>query len=232
MEDCPKVLIVGEIYVRRDDFAVDELIAHFSRRGIIAKVSDVAEWVHYCDFIRKYQLKKKLQLLPWYRRAFADEFKDLINWNIEHAYKHNVVKKVGDTLGSTNLIPKTPHDTTEIMKNTEKYFVSPELFSELSISSGVAATAMMDGYSGIVNISPFACLIGRVIEGLITPWARERKYPVISIEIDGNLLPPNVLNKLEIFMLNVLRFRGNPDANAMIEREETKPVAIDRRITH
>jgi len=55
---------------------------------------------------------------------------------------------------------------------------------------------------------------------------------VISIEIDGNLLPPNVLNKLEIFMLNVLRFRGNPDANAMIEREETKPVAIDRRITH
>jgi hypothetical protein len=171
-----------------------------------------------------------LNLIPWYRRVLAKEFMEIINWNIEHAYKHNVVKKVGDTLHSTNLIPKTPHDLDEIMKNTEKHFVSHELYSEISISSGVAATAMMDGYSGIVNISPFACLIGRVIEGLFTPWARERKYPMISIEIDGNLLPPNVLNKLEIFMLNVLRFRNNPDANTMVERDDVKPIAIDRKI--
>jgi len=232
MEDCSKVLIVGEIYVRRDDFAVDELIAHFSQRGIIGKVSNVAEWVFYCDFVRKYELEKKLKLIPWYRRAFAKELKELMDWNIEHTYKHNVVKKVGDALAPTNLIPKTPHDMTKIMKNTEKYFVNQELYSEISISSGVAATAMMDGYSGIVNISPFACLIGRVIEGLITPWARERKYPTISIEIDGNLLTPNVINKLEIFMLNVLRFRGNPDAGNMIEHEGSKPVTIDRKIIH
>jgi hypothetical protein len=89
---------------------------------------------------------------------------------------------------------------------------------------------MMDGYSGIVNISPFACLIGRVIEGLFTPWARERKYPIISIEIDGNLLPPNVLSKLEIFMLNVLRFKGTVNINTMVEKEGVQPVAIDRKI--
>jgi hypothetical protein len=53
---------------------------------------------------------------------------------------------------------------------------------------------------------------------------------MISIEIDGNLLPPNVLNKLEIFMLNVLRFKGNPDANTIIEREGVQPVMIDRKI--
>jgi len=89
---------------------------------------------------------------------------------------------------------------------------------------------MMDGYSGIVNISPFACLIGRVIEGLYTPWARERRYPIISIEIDGNLLPPNVLSKLEIFMLNVLRFKNNGNAQVMIEQQGIKSVAIDRKI--
>jgi len=230
IEDCSKVLIVGEIYVRRDDFAVDELIQHFSRHGIIGKVSNVAEWMYYVDFVRKYELQKRLKLIPWYRRVFAKEFMDLINWNIEHVYKHNVEKKVLDSLRSTNLVPKTPHDMKKIMENTEKYFVSNELHSEISISSGVAATAMMDGYSGIVNISPFACLIGRVIEGLFTPWARERKYPAISIEIDGNLLPPNVLNRLEIFMLNVLRFRNNPDVNSMIEREGIEQIAIDRKI--
>jgi len=218
MEKYPKVLIVGEIYVRRDDFAVDELIQHLSKRGIIAKVSSVAEWVYYCDFIRQYELKKKLRLIPWYRRALTKEFMDLIEYNIEHAYKYNVEKNIRETLASTGLIPDSPHNMQEIMKNTEKYFVSQELYSEISISSGVAATAMMDGYSGIVNISPFSCLIGRVIEGVLTPWARERKYPIISIEIDGNILPPNILNKLEIFMLNVLRFRENEDVNTMVEK--------------
>ena len=158
-------------------------------------------------------------MLPWYRRALAKESMDLINWNIEHAYKHNVEKNVREILASTELIPDSPHNMQEIMNNTEKHFVSQELYSEISISSGVAATAMMDGYSGIVNISPFACLIGRVIEGVLTPWARDQKYPMISIEIDGNLLPPNVLNKLEIFMLNVLRFRSNDDVNTMLEKE-------------
>ncbi len=230
LDDCPKVLIVGEIYVRRDDFAVDELIQQLSMHGIIGKISNVAEWVYYCDFVRHYELKKKLNLLPWYRRVFAQEFRDIINWKIEHAYKHKVEKDVRNVLGVTGLVPTTPHNMNEIMKNTEKHFVSHELHSEISISSGVAATAMMDGYSGIVNISPFACLIGRVIEGLFTPWARERKYPTISIEIDGNLLPPNVLSKLEIFMLNVKRFRGKADISTMVEQKGAKSIAIDRKI--
>jgi len=230
MEDCPKVLIVGEIYVRRDDFAVDELIQQFSKHGIVGKVSNVAEWIYYCDFVRHYELKKKLGLVPWYRRVFAKEFMDIIGWKIEHAYKHHVENNVRNTLSVTHLVPRTPHDMEEIMKNTEKHFVSHELYSEISISSGVAATAMMDGYSGIVNISPFACLIGRVIEGLYTPWARERKYPTISIEIDGNLLPPNVLSKLEIFMLNVKRFRGKGDISTMVERDGAKSAGIDRKI--
>jgi len=230
MEDCPKVLIVGEIYVRRDDFAVDELIDQFSRHGIIGKVSGVSEWFYYCDFVRHYELKKKLSILPWYQRLFSKEFRNIIDWRIEHFYKKNVEKNIRNTLQVTGLVPHTPHNMTTIMKNTEKHFVSHELHSEISVSSGVAATAMMDGYSGIVNISPFACLIGRVIEGLYTPWARERRYPIISIEIDGNLLPPNVLSKLEIFMLNVLRFKNNGNAQVMIEQQGIKSVAIDRKI--
>jgi hypothetical protein len=77
---------------------------------------------------------------------------------------------------------------------------------------------MEQGYSGIVNISPFACLIGRVIEGLFTPWARERNYPALSVEVDGNLLPPNIVNKLNIFMVNVLRFKGNTDLSGLIDQ--------------
>ncbi|TFH43826.1 MAG: activase, partial [Chrysiogenales bacterium] len=230
IEDTPKVLIVGEIYVRRDDFAVDELIRMFSMRGIIAKVSGITEWIYYCDYTRKHDIQKRLGLLPWYRKPFSREFRDLIAWKIEEAFKHNVERKVKKALEITGLVPHTPHDMERIMANAKEHFVSDDLYSEISISSGVASTAMMEDYSGIVNISPFACLIGRVIEGLITPWSRERKFPVISVEIDGDILPPAIVNKLEIFMLNVLRFRHNPILADLVEREGEEAVSLDRKI--
>jgi hypothetical protein len=92
------------------------------------------------------------------------------------------------------------------MKYTQEHFVNLELNSEIAVSSGSAA-AMEAGYSGIVNISPFACLFGRVIEGLFTLWARDRNYPILSVEVDGNLLPPNIVNSPNIFIINVLRFK-------------------------
>jgi predicted nucleotide-binding protein (sugar kinase/HSP70/actin superfamily) len=197
--------------VRRDDFAVGELTDLMSERGIVVKVSGIAEWIHYLDFVREYALKKLIQLKKPGARG------KLFKLRVEEWWKHHVEKKTLAILEPTGLIPKTPHDMREIMANTQKYFVNLELNSEIAVSSGVAATAMEQGYSGIVNISPFACLIGRVIEGLFTPWARERNYPILSVEVDGNLLPPNIVNKLNIFMVNVLRFRGKGDIAALVD---------------
>ncbi len=230
LEDTPKVLVVGEIYVRRDDFAVDELIRMFSSRGIIAKVSGITEWIYYCDYTRKHDIQKRLGLLPWYRKPFSKELRELLSWKIEEWYKHRIESKVKKALSVTGLVPHTPHDMEQIMNNAETLFVSDELYSEISISSGVASTAMMEDFSGIVNISPFACLIGRVIEGLITPWSREHRFPVISVEIDGDILPPGLVNKLEIFMLNVLRFRYNPSVAELVDREDQEVVSLDRKI--
>ncbi|MDR0638464.1 MAG: acyl-CoA dehydratase activase [Spirochaetaceae bacterium] len=216
LAECPKVLIVGEIFVRRDDFAVGELIQLMSERGLVVKVAGIAEWIHYLDFVREYALKKLIKLgQPGNRRK-------LLRLRIEEWWKHHIEKKTLAILGPTGLIPKTPHDMRRIMAYTQKHFVNLELNSEIAVSSGAAAAAMEEGdYSGIVNISPFACLIGRVIEGLFTPWARERNYPILSVEVDGNLLPPNIVNKLNIFMVNALRYKGGADLSALVD--ERKP---------
>jgi len=215
--DLPKVLVVGEIYVRRDDFAVNELINIMSARGIVVKVAGIAEWIHYLDFVREYDLLKRYRLIPPVLRWFSEPARKLMKLSIEEMWKHSVEHKVKSILGSTGLIPETPHDMRHIMANTLKYFVGHDLNSEIAVSTGVAATAMEDGFSGIVNISPFACLIGRVIEGLFTPWARDQNYPTISVEIDGNLLPPSLVNKLNIFMVNVLRFRGEQNLADLVD---------------
>ena len=212
--DCPRVLVVGEIYVRRDDFAVGELTELLSERGIVVKVAGISEWIHYLDFVREYALKKLIGLKT------PGAKKDLLKLRIEEWWKHSVEKKVLKILGPTELIPETPHDMHEIMKYTQEHFLNLELNSEIAVSSGSAAAAMDAGYSGIVNISPFACLIGRVIEGIFTPWARERNYPMLSVEVDGYQLPPNIINKLNIFMVNVLRFRGDGDLSGLVDSTE------------
>jgi len=225
--DCPKVLVVGEIYVRRDDFAVGELTDLMSGRGIVVKVAGISEWIHYLDFVREYALKKLIGLRKPGMRLFSKPWRDLIKLRVEEWWKHSVEKKTLSILGPTGLIPETPHDMRKIMEYTQKHFVNLELNSEIAVSSGSAAASMDAGYSGVVNISPFACLIGRVIEGIYMPWARERNFPVLSVEVDGNLLPPNIVNKLNIFMVNVLRFNGGTDLSQLVDRAvdatETKP---------
>ena len=218
---CPKVLVVGEIYVRRDDYAVDEIIRSCADKGIIAKVSGIGEWIHYTDFVQEYFLKRERTVFPWYKKIFSDNTKKLLILKLAEAWKESTEAKIREALEPSGLIPESPHDMKKIMANTLK-FVSYELNSEISISSGAAATAMEEGYSGVVNISPFACLIGRVIEGLYMPYARQHKYPAISIEIDGNQLPPNIINKLNIFMLNVIRYKENPGVAELIDYEDEK----------
>ena len=220
--DCPRVLVVGEIYVRRDDFAVGELTDLMSERGIVVKVAGISEWIHYLDFVREYALNKLIKLQKPGKRLFSKPWKDLKKLQIEEWWKHHVEKKALAILEPTGLIPETPHDMHHIMKYTQEHFVNLELNSEIAVSSGSAAAAMDAGYSGIVNISPFACLIGRVIEGLFTPWARERNYPILSVEVDGNLLPPNIVNKLNIFMVNVLRFKGGNDLSTLVDTPSEK----------
>ncbi|MDR1815441.1 MAG: acyl-CoA dehydratase activase-related protein, partial [Clostridiales Family XIII bacterium] len=215
--DCPKVLVVGEIYVRRDDFAVGELTELMSARGIVVKVAGISEWIHYLDFVREYNLKKLLGLRKAGMRLFSKPWRDLKILDIEKWWKHSIEKRVLKILGPTGLIPETPHDMDLIMSYTQEHFVNLELNSEIAVSTGSAAAAMDAGYSGIVNISPFACLIGRVIQGIFTPWAREKGFPILSVEVDGNLLPPNIINKLNIFMVNVLRFDGRGDLSGLVD---------------
>ncbi len=218
VSECPKVLIVGEIYVRRDDFAVDELVDRCADNGIIAKVSGVTEWIYYCDHCRKLTNKKKLSIQPWFKKLFASEAVDMLIWGVEQGFKRYVDSRVKYILSKSGLIPESPHNMDKIMDKAYQEFVTDELHSEISISSGAAAAAMKADYSGIINISPFACLIGRVIEGIITPWAKENRFPIISIEIDGNVLPSNLLTQLEIFMLNVKRFRHDFEVEQMIDK--------------
>ena len=208
LAEVRKVLIVGEIYVRRDDFSIREISDHLIANGIFPKVTDIAEWLHYTDWSRKLLLDQAQQRQGLLRAGRSGVLKEKAWYHVEHLYKRRVEQQIRRHLASTGLLPEAPHDMNVIMRNAKRHFIDPELETEATVSSGVAATAMEDGYSGVAIIAPFACLPGRLLEGVYAPWARRRGYPVLALENDGQPYPPGTLARMEIFAHNVLRFDG------------------------
>jgi len=204
LSDSRKVLVVGEIFVRRDEYSVGPLTRLLSSRGIVAKITGLGEWIHYLDWDQVRRYKKLMNALPLLKRPFSPEFRKLAWLKIELLWKHRQEVRMGKLFEKTGLIPHAPHDMKEIMARSFE-FGDPELESEASLSPAVSAIAMEEGWDGVAIISPFACLPGRLIEATYGPWARDRGLPVIAIENDGNAYPPNVVSRIEIFAHNVSR---------------------------
>ncbi len=213
LDDVKKVLIMGEIYVRRDNFSVEEVSQMLISKGIYPKVTGVTEWIHYTDFARKFIMEGRRKREGWLRTLLHGGLKEEAGYLIDKVWKDNVEGKIAAALRPTGLIPHVPHDMNEIIGEGKHEFVDPELESEATISPAVGAAAMNDGYSGVVIIAPFCCLPGRLIEGVYAPWAKARDYPVLALENDGQPYPPNVVSRMEVFAYNVLRFESNRHHN-------------------
>lgn len=206
IDEVKKVLVVGEIYVRRDTFSVQEITDHLIAQGIFPKVTGLTEWVHYTDYSQRYLLdaqRRREGLVAAIRTGWITK---RLKLGLEGWWMARVESRVRRALATTGFLPSAPNDVDAALEFGGREFVSPELESEACISPAVAAAAMQDGYAGIAIIAPFACLPGRLIEGVFAPWARARGYPVLALENDGQPYSPNVLARIEVFAHNVQRY--------------------------
>jgi predicted CoA-substrate-specific enzyme activase len=206
LDDIKKVMVVGEIYVRRDDFSIQELTDFLISRDIFPKVGGVTEWFHYTDYARKYLMQDRRERQGILRVLKDGGLKEEAWFHVEAWWKNKVEQEVRKHLMPTGLVPDAPHDMQEMIENGRHLFVDPELESEACVSPAVAAAGMQDGYSGVAIIAPFACLVGRLIEGVYSPWAKKQGYPVIALENDGQPYPPGIMSRMEVFAHNVSRF--------------------------
>ena len=213
LQDLKKVLVVGEIYVRRDTFSVKEINDFLISRNIFPKVAGISEWIDYTDHCRWRGLQQQKSELKFKGLIRTGKWKEHAMYHVEEFYKNMVIHKISRHLKPTGLIPDVPTDMHEIIGNTERLFLDPRLESEATCSSGAAATGMLDGYDGTVIIAPFSCLPGRLVEGVYGPWARRNNFPYISLENDGQPYAPGVVARMEIFAHNVSRFQKKSGSN-------------------
>ncbi len=211
IEEAVKVALIGEIYVRRDDFSRQYLIEKMAKKNIIVRTAPIAEWIYYCDYIVKHKLVVK--------SSWKSQFKVIIQGFFKNKYE-KTIKEIFSKSGfyETHLI-----DVDRIIDNVSD-LISPKLTGETILTVGSAITEVIEEVSGVLSIGPFGCMPARIAEAIISESMNQKKLhiardqklvqkvmehypslPFLSIETDGNTFPQVIEARLETFCLQVER---------------------------
>lgn len=184
------VALMGEIYVRRDDFCCNALIERLAERGIILKTASGLEWLYYIDYL----IKKSI--------IEADfNIVERLGFVIKNYLQRKYEKTIKAILAQSGLYHNELVNIEEIM-HYGRTLINERLTGESIVVVGAALKEIGRSVCGIINIGPFACLPTRIIEAILS---KNMDWPFLSLEIDGGNFPTLIDAKIETFCLQVER---------------------------
>jgi len=205
-----KVLLTGEIYIRRNEFCSQPVIEHLAKRGIIVKRSPILEWLYYVDYVVRNHLRPDLS------------FGERTELFIRRLVYHSVERKVKSILAASGLVEDEKIDMNKIV-NTGSRFINPAMTGEAIVSVGTFFNEIVKHIHGVVSIGPFACMATRVTDSILSRESQAagnkrlkflenvkelqqfHTLPFLSVEVDGNPFPQIVEARIEAFALQVER---------------------------
>lgn len=211
LEDYPTIYLVGEIYVRKDNFSRQFLVERMADRGIITKTAPIAEWIYYIDYLIKHRLD------------LSSTREKRVNAYIQGAFKYWYEKVINGILAESGFHESHMVDVNRVVRNMSDV-ISPYLTGEAILTSGMTITSIIEEVQGVISIGPFGCMPNRIAEALINHKMGDKKLqvaqdrelveeimqeysalPFLSIETDGNQFTQSVEARLEAFCLQVER---------------------------
>lgn len=173
-EEKPKVGVVGEIYVRNNRFANENLYRFLEDLGLEVWLPPITEWIHFINLTSK----------NWAKRLGL--FKTYLRYVLESRYLKKEEKKfvhlVRDLLDTAEDL-----EVEDLIKLTEKY-ISPQYEGgEVLLSVGKSVEYAHNGVCGIVNVIPFACMPGNVTAAILKRIKENegQNFPVLTVPCDG-----------------------------------------------
>jgi predicted CoA-substrate-specific enzyme activase len=210
IREAKKVLLAGEIFVRRDEFSSGEIVSNIIKRGIVVKRAHVLEWLYYIDFLQETEYEFKLT------------FTEKLELFIRNIIKYNLEKKIKSVFSLTGLYEYEEINIRKIVGIGNRY-MSTAFTGEMILVLGVFFMEMARHIHGLISIGPFACLPTRVIEAILSHESiingnkkidelenahylkQFDNLPFLSVESDGNPFPQIINSKIEAFCLQVER---------------------------
>jgi predicted nucleotide-binding protein (sugar kinase/HSP70/actin superfamily) len=187
-DDCPRprILVVGETYVRMQPFANCDVVRKIEALGGEAIVPTFLEWVHHVTRCMRIFTRESRQTL----KRLATGASEWLMRRIE--------RRLGRAL-ATAFREKEPPSVETLWENARRAGFVP-FFGDASLGLGLAIEMAERGIDGVVNVMPFTCIPGSVARSQLARAARFLGgVPVLDVEFDGrggDLLR----DELEMFM--------------------------------
>jgi predicted CoA-substrate-specific enzyme activase len=185
----PVIGMVGEIYTRANKFSNENVVLEVEALGGEAWMPPIAEWILYTNHTaiwRALRLRKFSHLLEL---RLTHRVQTKLEHELERSFKGSLRNYGEPSIRAT-------------LKNAHPY-LHPSFEGEAILSLGKAKDYWQKGAGGIINIMPFTCMPGTIVNALLKRFREDHQnIPFLNLSYDGQE-QTNTRTRLEAFMYQV-----------------------------
>ncbi|HJX12386.1 MAG TPA: hypothetical protein VJ377_02540, partial [Dehalococcoidales bacterium] len=174
----PRVGIVGEIFVRSNQFANDSLVRKLEALGAQVGVPPLEEWLDYIDHQRK--RRNRLHLEGGWRDWARQKLTEIVQERVAEPLRREFDSLIE---GFTRELP------TQAILDKGHAYLTPAVEGEAILSMGRVVEYAEHGFNGIVNIIPFGCMPGTIVSLLLHQFRLDHRLPVLNVVVEGTKDP-------------------------------------------
>ncbi len=192
--DKPVVGIVGEIYTRANQFSNENAIREIEALGGEVWMPPIGEWLLYVNYTSKQQAIA--------RRRYLLLLQVFLKGRIQRKEEHRLFELFRGSI--RNLEEPPISETLDLARD----YLHPSFEGEAILSIGKSRDFFRKGAAGLVNIMPFTCMPGTVVNSLFKRFREEHdNIPFLNLAYDGQE-QTHTRTRLEAFMYQVRQFQG------------------------
>ncbi|MGB8992391.1 MAG: acyl-CoA dehydratase activase [Desulfobaccales bacterium] len=190
----PVVGVVGEIYTRANKFSNENAVREIEALGGEVWMPPIGEWLLYVTHSSKHTARLNRR----FRELLTVCLEERVQKKDEHRLEvifHGSIKNLKE--------PSIP-ETLELAKD----YLHPSFEGEAILSIGKSRDFVRKGACGLVNIMPFTCMPGTVVNSLFKRFREEHdNIPFLNLAYDGQE-QTHTRTRLEAFMYQVRQFKS------------------------
>ncbi len=195
----PVIGIVGEIYIRSNRFGNENVVREIEALGGEVWLPPIGEWFYYINFTA---LRNSLK----YGR-YANFLKVLITDLYQRWDEHHLDKTFATSLRNH------PEPTTLRTIRYARPYLDSTFEGEAILSIGKAVDFVRKGVCGVINVMPFSCMPGTIVNALLKRFREiEKSVPVLNLSYDGQE-QTNAKTRLEAFVHQARQFQEDVDGS-------------------
>jgi len=168
----PVVAVVGEIFMRDNDFCSAHLVKRLEKFGAETWIAPFAEWLSYSTI--RYTRDSR----------WKGDFKGVVKSRLQEYFQERTASKIVKPFHG--LFDEDKEVAVKDMLNACGPYVHKHYDGDPALNLGTSAILVDKGISGIANILPFTCMPGTLVASVSDQLRKDKgNIPYVSIAYDG-----------------------------------------------